>query len=61
MVASKVLISSMLAASVSASGSPFAAFLQARADLSPGSPGYNCHDNCGMFSAGTSYSLRRPL
>ncbi|ERT00458.1 uncharacterized protein SPSK_09679 [Sporothrix schenckii 1099-18] len=49
MVAPKVVVGSVLAAGASASGvSPLMAGIRARADLSPGSPLYNCHDNCGQ-------------
>ncbi|KIH91112.1 hypothetical protein SPBR_01960 [Sporothrix brasiliensis 5110] len=49
MVASKVVVGSVLTAGASASGvSPLMAGIRARADLSPGSPLYNCHDNCGQ-------------
>ena len=49
MVASKFIVGGALVATASASVHPIMAALRARVDLSPGSPAYNCHDNCGMF------------
>ncbi|EPE02686.1 hypothetical protein F503_04035 [Ophiostoma piceae UAMH 11346] len=47
MVASKLILSSVLAAGASASISPRLAEALAARQVAPGTDLYNCHDNCG--------------